>query len=103
MFCVAKLVNNYSEIDLSCCNVHDVAAVLRIFFRELPEPVIPFNLYEPLLEVQRNAKIPIDERISLLRDILKNLPEEHLPLLKYLIRFLQDVEEQSEFNKMTVS
>jgi len=98
----AKLTN-YDEIDLSPYDVHDVAAVLRIFFRELPEPVIPFDLYEPLLKIQRDANIPLDTRISEIKKVLQQIPQAHLPILQYLIKFLQDVEEHCEVNKMTVS
>ena len=99
---IAKLTS-YDHIDLSKYNVHDVAAVLRIFFREMPEPVIPFDMYEPLLEIQRDASIPLDERIQRIKNVLVNLPPAHVPMLRYLVQFLQDVEEQSEYNKMTVS
>jgi hypothetical protein len=34
-------------------NVHTIAGVLRLWFRNLPEPLLGFDLYEPLLSVQR--------------------------------------------------
>lgn len=35
----------------SCSNtdVHTVASLLKLYLRELPEPVIPFNKYEDFL------------------------------------------------------
>ena len=50
-------MESYEEIDLMTEDPHDVAAVLRIFMRELPEPVIPFALYDPLIAVQRKLHL----------------------------------------------
>lgn len=60
-------------------------------------------MYEPLLTIQRDASIPFDDRIRAIKKILLSLPPIHLNILKYLINFLQKVEDQAEFNKMTVS
>merc|ERR1712137_915746 len=80
-----------------------IAAVLRIFFREMPEPVIPFEMYEPLMEVQRNADLERNKRVEAIRRIILGLSPSSTALLCYLIGFLQDIEEHSAVNKMTVS
>jgi hypothetical protein len=46
-------LKSYSSIDLHDADPHDIARILRIFLRDLPEPVIPFDLYEPLVSIQR--------------------------------------------------
>ena len=84
-------------------DAHDIGAVLRGFFRDLPEPIIPFGLYEPLLKIQKDASIPREKRVELLRDILIRMPAMNLPLLKFLVKFLQEVEANSETNKMSVA
>ena len=33
-------------------SVHDVATILKEFFRDLPEPLLPREVYHPLLAVQ---------------------------------------------------
>ena len=33
-------------------SVHDVATILKEFFRELPEPLLPRVVYQPLLAIQ---------------------------------------------------
>jgi hypothetical protein len=85
------------------CDVHDVAAVLRLYFRELPSPVIPFSFYEPLMEIQRNKSLSREERVESIKRIILEIPPLNLPLLKYLIQFLHNVEEYSYVNRMTVS
>ena len=99
---VASL-KNYDSIALSSHKIHDIAAVLRIFFREMPEPVIPFEMYEPLMEVQRNADLERNKRVEAIRRIILGLSPSSTALLCYLIGFLQDIEEHSAVNKMTVS
>jgi len=49
-------LKNYSSVDLSEADPHDIARILRIFLRDLPEPVIPFDLYEPLVSIQRTFR-----------------------------------------------
>lgn len=94
---------NLSTIDLSKQPVHDVSAVFRNYFRELPEPLIPFELYEPLMKVQRDSSIPFDDRIKALKQVISKIPPENLPLLKYTINLLRYIEEYSDINKMTSS
>ena len=74
-----------------------------MYLRELPNPVIPYSFYEPLMEIQRDANLPIVERVNAIQQIVAKIPISNTPLLQYLIRFLQDVEEFSHINKMTVS
>ncbi|XP_023705411.1 uncharacterized protein LOC111863376 isoform X2 [Cryptotermes secundus] len=79
-------------------HVIDVANVLKMFFRELPEPLIPHAYHEVLL------------RCLLLRDkktegILLTcllMPTAHINTLAYLMQFLQEVASHSETNKMNV-
>ena len=33
-------------------SVHDVATILKEFFRDLPEPLLPREVYHPLLAIQ---------------------------------------------------
>ena len=33
-------------------SVHDVASILKEFFKDLPEPLLPREVYHPLLAIQ---------------------------------------------------
>ena len=37
-------------------SVHDVATILKEFLRDLPEPLLPREVYHPLLSVQSKFK-----------------------------------------------
>ncbi|XP_017777488.1 PREDICTED: serine/arginine repetitive matrix protein 1-like isoform X2 [Nicrophorus vespilloides] len=74
----------------------DVASVLKTFFRELPEPLIPFSFHELFLRCMLLSEHQIEA--VLLSCLL--IPMEHLNTLAYFMQFLFRVSEYSPFNKM---
>ena len=38
-------------------SVHDVAYILKEFFRDLPEPLLPREVYQPLLAIQSKCQL----------------------------------------------
>lgn len=40
-------------------SVHDVAYILKEFFRDLPEPLLPREVYQPLLAIQSKLRAKI--------------------------------------------
>ncbi|XP_066535195.1 rho GTPase-activating protein 22 isoform X1 [Hoplias malabaricus] len=83
-------------------DVHTVASLLKLYLRELPEPVIPFNKYEDFLTC---AQLLLkDEEVGLteLGKQVKTLPQANFNLLKYICRFLDEVQSHSSENKMSV-
>ncbi|XP_038130945.1 rho GTPase-activating protein 24 isoform X2 [Cyprinodon tularosa] len=86
------------------CNtdVHTVASLLKLYLRELPEPVIPFMKYEEFLA---NAKLlGKDDEMGMkeLKKLVESLPSVNYNLLKYICRFLDEVQSYSGVNKMSV-
>nr|XP_056706520.1 rho GTPase-activating protein 22 [Euleptes europaea] len=83
-------------------DVHTVASVLKLYLRELPEPVIPFARYEDFLSCgQLLSKDRGEGTLELARQV-KNLPQANYNLLKYICKFLYEVQTHSSFNKMSV-
>ncbi|MGH0153417.1 UNVERIFIED_CONTAM: hypothetical protein FKN15_025859 [Acipenser sinensis] len=83
-------------------DVHTVASLLKLYLRELPEPVIPFAKYEDFLScAQLLAKDEV-EGIQELVNQVKNLPQANYNLLKYICKFLDEVQSHSNENKMSV-
>ncbi|CAK9023503.1 Oxidation resistance protein 1 (Protein C7), partial [Durusdinium trenchii] len=65
------------------------AALIRFFFRQLPEPLIPFDLYDPLL-----LCADIDDEDAKLRNVaclLDTLPSSHKSCLDLLLLFLAKI------------
>uniref|UniRef100_A0A8C9NR37 Rho GTPase activating protein 36 n=1 Tax=Serinus canaria TaxID=9135 RepID=A0A8C9NR37_SERCA len=92
-------------------NVHDVAALLKEFFRDLPDSLIPRELYGAFLST---ASLEGQAQLDTLQLLLFLLPPCHSDTLLRLLRFLAKVAQHAESswdpqgrqipgNKMTVS
>ncbi|XP_029114911.1 protein FAM13A isoform X3 [Scleropages formosus] len=76
-----------------------VASLLKQFLRELPEGVVTSDLQAALLQLYQECG---EEQCGqALRDLLHGLPDVHYDLLRYLCRFLTQVAEQHQHNRMT--
>ena len=60
-------------------DVHSVSSLLKLYFRELPDPLCTYKLYEGFLEA---ARAPEDLRLSAMRQVVKALSKEHF---RYLV------------------
>ncbi|XP_013913798.1 PREDICTED: protein FAM13A-like, partial [Thamnophis sirtalis] len=91
------------QVDLAAeADVSSAASLLKLFLRELPDRVIPSALYPKFIQLyQASQKCGLET--SGLRDLLRQMPETHYCLLKYLCHFLKQVAEHHSENKMTVS
>ncbi|XP_028823150.1 rho GTPase-activating protein 11A-like [Denticeps clupeoides] len=67
----------------------DVAGLLKQFFRELPEPILPVDLHGALLKAQELATLVERTRATMLLSCV--LPEQNLSSLQYFFSFLQSV------------
>ncbi|KAM9301657.1 rho GTPase-activating protein 1 [Gastrophryne carolinensis] len=79
-------------------DVHLTAVILKTFLRELPEPLLTFNLYTYVVGF---SSMEPEKKVESTRDILKTLPEENYEVLRFLTAFLVEVSAQSSANKMT--
>nr|XP_055054771.1 rho GTPase-activating protein 25 isoform X1 [Misgurnus anguillicaudatus] len=83
-------------------DVHTVASLLKLYLRELPEPVVPWTQYQDFLDstlmldaATAAGKEKLEKQISL-------LPKVNYNLLSYICRFLFEVQRNSKVNKMSV-
>jgi hypothetical protein len=74
---------NIESVNFQNYQVHVLAAVLKSFFREMPEPLLTFDSYEDFLRAA-NLTDPQD-RVSTLFTILKKLPKPNFDLMERLI------------------
>ncbi|ESO97484.1 hypothetical protein LOTGIDRAFT_115014 [Lottia gigantea] len=86
--------------------VNAAATVLKGFFSDLTEPLIPPSLYEELIEAAGwliegcfcvNDK---SSRLLALRGVLKKLQEQNYQVLKYLITHLNRITQNYQYNNM---
>ncbi|KAM9794843.1 rho GTPase-activating protein 24 isoform 1-T1 [Syngnathus typhle] len=92
------------EKPLFDCNtdVHTVASLLKLYLRELPEPVVPFHKYDDFLACTKLLGMEDDTGMKELRKLVDGLPPVNYNLLKYICRFLDEVQSYSGVNKMSV-
>jgi len=65
----------------NCTNPHVPASLLKLWYRELYEPLIPFSFYGQCMDNFANPEGAVA--------IVNRLPEINRLVLTYLIRFLQ--------------
>ncbi|KFP06992.1 Rho GTPase-activating protein 24, partial [Calypte anna] len=83
-------------------DVHTVASLLKLYLRELPEPVIPYTKYEDFLSCAKMLSKEEEMALKELEKQVKSLPAVNYNLLKYICRFLDEVQSYSGVNKMSV-
>ncbi|XP_029306168.1 protein FAM13A-like isoform X3 [Cottoperca gobio] len=82
-------------------DVSTVASLLKLFFRELPTPVVPEPQRKKLVLSLTGYAAEADINQSL-RENLRHFPEDNLIILSYLIHFLSRVAAHSNSNHMPV-
>ncbi|XP_074917316.1 rho GTPase-activating protein 9 [Chelonoidis abingdonii] len=80
-------------------DVHVVTGALKLFFRELPEPLVPFALFDAFVAA---VKLPTyDERVQRLAELVQSLPPPNYATLRYILAHLRKVMEYADANRMT--
>lgn len=77
---------------------HMVASIFKMFLRDLPEPVMPYNLFE--LTVEATTKPSKQEIISALQDVLRQLPKENYRMITITCFLLHQITLHVEKNLM---
>ncbi|XP_066061905.1 rho GTPase-activating protein 45 isoform X2 [Chamaea fasciata] len=117
--------NGKELVELSQASPHDISNVLKLYLRQLPEPLMPFRLYNELMGlakeslqggeakgrsgkggpelVDRGADTDqvVLSLVLKLRELLKELPSENMATLQYLLQHLRRIMEVEQDNKMT--
>ncbi|XP_052658131.1 rho GTPase-activating protein 29 isoform X1 [Harpia harpyja] len=117
--------NGKDLVELSELYAHDISNVLKLYLRQLPEPLILFRLYNEFIGLAKESQtvneeldakqaspkskkrqsicIELNRIIIKIKDLLKQLPVPNYNTLQYLIGHLHRVTEQSDENKMSAS
>uniref|UniRef100_A0A7N8X209 Rho GTPase activating protein 45b n=1 Tax=Mastacembelus armatus TaxID=205130 RepID=A0A7N8X209_9TELE len=104
--------NGKELVELSQCSPHDISNVLKLYLRQLPEPIMPFRLYNSLMGLAKESLqsegdapegVEVLVLVDKLKELLKELPKANLSTLRYIIRHLRRIAELEEDNKMSPS
>ncbi|XP_030019237.1 rho GTPase-activating protein 44-like isoform X1 [Sphaeramia orbicularis] len=78
---------------------HAIAGALKSYLRELPEPLMTFELYNEWIQASNIQDQ--DKRLQALLAACEKLPTANGNNFKYLIKFLSKLTEYQDVNKMT--
>lgn len=90
-----------TDIDLDQYSVHVLATTLKSFFRDMPEPLMTFELYDHFLWATTISD-PI-ERVQIILNHISKLPKQNYDLLERLTFHLARVAQQETANRMNAN
>ncbi|KAH8722434.1 hypothetical protein GQ44DRAFT_570009, partial [Phaeosphaeriaceae sp. PMI808] len=104
-------------LDWTGYTVHDAANILRRYFNNLPEPIIPLGNYDPFRQPLRGHQAEAvgqiegqapsmggfdpDAAVRIYQHLIKGLPSLNRQLLLYILDLLAVFAAKSDVNKMT--
>ncbi|XP_072531357.1 GEM-interacting protein isoform X1 [Salminus brasiliensis] len=101
------------QVDLADLSPHDVTSVLKYFFKELPEPLLTFDLYNDFInigkEIQRLSEKDhaaetsqiVENIVTNLKQVLGRLPLCNYSTVRHMMAHLHRTSENYEENKMS--
>uniref|UniRef100_A0A3P8XIY7 Rho GTPase activating protein 45 n=1 Tax=Esox lucius TaxID=8010 RepID=A0A3P8XIY7_ESOLU len=116
--------NGKELVELSQASPHDISNILKLYLRQLPEPVFPFCLYPSLMGMAKESLLsesPSPEGgvltdmgpetptevlnlVHKLRELIqKKLPKANIAILRYITKHLRRVCGCEQENKMSAS
>ncbi|KAJ8247103.1 hypothetical protein GJAV_G00258770 [Gymnothorax javanicus] len=96
------LVDQEDELDLDDCqweDIHVVTGALKMFFRELPEPLFPYRFFEPFMEAIKTRDHK--QKVQAVKKLVHQLPKPNHETMKLLFRHLQKILSKSQKNLMS--
>lgn len=80
--------------------IHVITGALKLFFRELPEPLFPFSSYDRFIAA---IQLPdYSQRASYVKDLVQTLPLPNHDTMELLFKHLRRVVEHKDSNRMSV-
>mmetsp|Transcript_16648 Transcript_16648/g.29857 ORF Transcript_16648/g.29857 Transcript_16648/m.29857 type:complete len:782 (+) Transcript_16648:265-2610(+) len=79
--------------------INEVAGLLKLYFRELASPLIPYKLFKHFISVPGEAK-NTEDLIEKYKVVISMMDETTRNTLHYLFAFLAEVSSHSDVNKM---
>ncbi|XP_029947215.1 rho GTPase-activating protein 15 isoform X3 [Salarias fasciatus] len=80
-------------------DIHVITGALKLFFRELPEPLVPFGFFTDIVETIKMSDYM--DKVDRLKCLVLNMPPPNHDTLQFMCRHLRRVLEHSDTNRMT--
>ncbi|XP_040844015.1 rho GTPase-activating protein 12 isoform X1 [Ochotona curzoniae] len=94
-------VNHDEKLDLTDSkweDIHVITGALKMFFRELPEPLFTFNHFNDFVNAIKQEP---RQRVAAVKDLIRQLPKPNQDTMQILFKHLKRVIENGEKNRMT--
>lgn len=82
-------------------DIHAVTSLLKMYFRELPNPLCTYQLYDNFVEAIQSRSDVEDLRLKMIKQTVRKLPPPHYRTLKYLACHLNRIAKHSANTGMT--
>ncbi|XP_044206114.1 rho GTPase-activating protein 15 isoform X3 [Thunnus albacares] len=96
------LVNHEEKLNLDESeweDIHVITGALKLFFRELPEPLVPYGFFTDIVETVKMSNYM--DKVDRLKCLVLNMPPPNHDTLQFMCRHLRRVLEYSDTNRMT--
>uniref|UniRef100_A0A672R2E0 Rho GTPase-activating protein 12-like n=1 Tax=Sinocyclocheilus grahami TaxID=75366 RepID=A0A672R2E0_SINGR len=80
-------------------DIHVTTGALKMFFRELPEPLFTYASFNDFVEAIKHSDYK--QRVQSIKDLIKQLPKPNQETMKVLFKHLKRVIDHGEVNRMT--
>ncbi|KAJ8010292.1 hypothetical protein DPEC_G00073520 [Dallia pectoralis] len=80
-------------------DIHVMTGALKMFFRELPEPLFTYDSFNDFINAIKCSDYK--QRVNVIKDLIKQLPKPNHDTMQCLFKHLRRVIDHSEANRMT--
>lgn len=81
-------------------DIHAVSSLLKMYFRELPNPLCTYQLYDKFVDAIQTRNED-NERLNVMKETVQKLPPPHYRTLKYLASHLHKISKHASNTGMT--
>ncbi|PRP85552.1 hypothetical protein PROFUN_06784 [Planoprotostelium fungivorum] len=82
-----------------CTSIHTASGLLKMYLRELPEPITLFHNYDSFMDSQDMPDT--DDKLQLQKTLIENLPRPNRITMRRILEMLVAVRDYQDVNRMT--
>ncbi|KAG9276981.1 rho GTPase-activating protein 9 [Astyanax mexicanus] len=80
-------------------DIHVITGALKLFFRELPEPLVPYGFFHDIVETVKMSDYL--DKVNRMKLLIISMPPPNHDTMRHMFRHLKRVMEHSDSNRMT--
>uniref|UniRef100_A0A3B4E5Q0 Rho GTPase activating protein 9 n=1 Tax=Pygocentrus nattereri TaxID=42514 RepID=A0A3B4E5Q0_PYGNA len=80
-------------------DIHVITGALKLFFRELPEPLVPYGFFHDIVETVKMSDYL--DKVDRMKLLVISMPPPNHDTMRHMFRHLKRVMEHSDSNRMT--